>query len=263
MKELCTRKLHPILEVLIVAAFVLGVSLLISLLINPYMIQLIRTATWSITLIGVASSILGMFLGSVICFRLIEKRPVHWGVLLLISIAYELMVWGPETVVNIYVASFGEQALMGYAKVSAYVLPVLAATVMTLAVRLLTAPKEENAPPVKIGLFGHVLLLLFTCGIWNLIWIYRTTRYLNCMPDEPYRNPATKLLLCMFIPFYSIYWIYKSAQRIDKLAKMAEVVSDLAVVCLILEIFIPLIPPILMQDKINKITQTQQHDPEI
>ena len=64
MKELCTRKLHPILEVLIVAAFVLGVSLLISLLINPYMIQLIRTATWSITLIGIAGGVLGLFLGS-------------------------------------------------------------------------------------------------------------------------------------------------------------------------------------------------------
>ena len=104
----------------------------------------------------------------------------------------------------------------------------------------------------------HILLCLFTGGIWNLIWIYRTTRYLNCLPDEEYRNPATKLLLCMFVPFYSIYWIYKSAQRIDKLAKQNGIVSDLAVVCLILEIFVSLIPPILMQDKINKIVGSQQ-----
>ena len=57
----------------------------------------------------------------------------------------------------------------------------------------------------------------------------------------------------MFVPFYSIYWVYKSAQRIDKLAMTVDVISDLTVVCLILEIFVPLIPPILMQDKINKI----------
>ena len=61
----------------------------------------------------------------------------------------------------------------------------------------------------------------------------------------------------MFVPFYSIYWTYKSAQRIDKLAASAGVTSDLAVACLILEIFIPLIPPILMQDKINKIVEAR------
>lgn len=256
MKEPCTRKLHPILEVLIVAAFVLGVSLLISLLINPYMIQLIRTATWSITVIGIAGGILGLFLGGLICFKLIEARPVHWGMLLLISAVYELLMWGPETVVNIYVSRFGEQMLLGYAKLSAYVLPVLAGVVMTLAVRLLTTPRKEAEPPVQIGLFAHVLLLLLTCGIWHLIWIYRTTGYLNCTPAEPYRNPGTKLLLCMVVPFYSIYWVYQSAQRIDKLAKTVAVTSDLAVVCLILAFFVPLIPPILMQDKINKIVDT-------
>ena len=101
-------------------------------------------------------------------------------------------------------------------------------------------------------------LLLFTFGIWNLIWIYRTTRYLNCVQDEKYRNPATKLLLCMFVPFYSIYWVYQSARRIDKLAAAVGVVSDLAVVCLILEIFVPLIPLILMQDKINQIVGKPQ-----
>ena len=60
----------------------------------------------------------------------------------------------------------------------------------------------------------------------------------------------------MFVPFYSIYWTYKSAQRIDKLAKSVGVVSDLTTPCLILEFFVPIVPPILMQDKINKILET-------
>ena len=51
-------------------------------------------------------------------------------------------------------------------------------------------------------------------------------------------------------------------QLFRKLAATVDVISDLAVVCLILEIFIPLIPPILMQDKINKITQTKQNNPD-
>ena len=107
------------------------------------------------------------------------------------------------------------------------------------------------------GLAKHVLLLLFTFGIWYLIWIYRTTENLNCLEDEPPRNPATKLLLCMFIPFYSIYWIYKSAQRIDRLSALQGRPSDSATLCLILAIFIAIVPPILMQDKINGLVTAQ------
>lgn len=112
----------------------------------------------------------------------------------------------------------------------------------------------QNPAPAGSAYFSivaHVLLLLFTFGIWYLVWIYRTTRYLNQVEDEPPRNPTTKLLLCMFVPFYSIYWVYKSAQRLDKLAARKGIPSDLATLCLILAIFVGIIPPILMQDKIN------------
>lgn len=97
----------------------------------------------------------------------------------------------------------------------------------------------------------HVFLLLFTFGIWYYIWIYRTTCYLNQVEDEPPRNPTAKLLLCMFVPFYAIYWIYKSAQRLDKLSVSRGIPSDLSTLCLILAIFVGVIPPILMQDRIN------------
>lgn len=114
-------------------------------------------------------------------------------------------------------------------------------------------PNEQEG---YCGLAKHVLLLLFTFGIWQLIWIYKTTAYLNRVEDEPPRDPVTKLLLCMFVPFYIIYWVYKSAQRIDKLARAKGMVSDLSTLCLILEIFVSIIPPILMQDKINAIIST-------
>lgn len=120
------------------------------------------------------------------------------------------------------------------------------------------------------GLVKHILLLIFTFGIWYFIWIYRMTGYLNQTKDEPERNPTTKLLLCLFVPFYSIYWVYKSAQRIDKLAALKGVRSDLSTICLILAIFIGIIPPILMQDKINEIitagngaTHSEQHTAQV
>lgn len=119
-----------------------------------------------------------------------------------------------------------------------------------------------NTAPQRDGyckMIKHVLLLFFTFGIWYLIWIYRTTDYLNRVPNEPYRNPTTKLLLCIFVPFYIIYWIYKSAQLIDKLAGYYNIHSDIDTLCLILEIFVGIVPPIIMQDKINEIA-TAEHN---
>lgn len=106
---------------------------------------------------------------------------------------------------------------------------------------------------VFIDIIMHTILLLVTCGIWKLIWIYKTTNYLNIVEGEEYRNPLNKLLLCIFVPFYIIYWTYISAQRIDKLADSKNITSDLSIICLILAIFIGIVPPILMQSKINEI----------
>ena len=99
----------------------------------------------------------------------------------------------------------------------------------------------------------HILLMLVTCGIYLLVWNYKTTDFLNGIEGEEDRNPTTKLLLCMFVPFYMIYWIYVSAQRIDKLAASKGIASDSTTLCLILAILFPIGAYVIMQDKINKI----------
>jgi len=111
-------------------------------------------------------------------------------------------------------------------------------------------PHEEK---YYCGLVKHILLLVFTFGIWQLIWIYRMTEYLNGAEGEPRRTPTSQLLLCLFVPFYLIFWTYQSGQRIDKMAHARGVESDLTILCLILSIFVAIVPPILMQEKINTI----------
>lgn len=116
-----------------------------------------------------------------------------------------------------------------------------------------TKPCTTVSSEIYCGMAKHVLLLLFTFGIWYYIWIYRMTGYTNAAENEEYRNPTKKLLLCLFIPFYIIYWTYKTAQRVDKMAAAKGISSDMATLCLILAIFVPIIPPILLQDKMNNI----------
>ena len=131
---------------------------------------------------------------------------------------------------------------------------------ISLIVCLLSRHEKENATSSNaeiidehfVSLGKHICLLLFTFGIWYLIWIYKATKYSNLVKDEQERKPSTALLLYIFVPFYSVYWTYKTAQRIDKIAKTRNVQSDIATLCLVLAIFVPILPPIFMQDKINQ-----------
>ena len=113
--------------------------------------------------------------------------------------------------------------------------------------------QNGNNPAGFYSLVTHGLLLIFTFGIWEFIWIYRTTQLLNCVQDEPPRNPTTKLLLCIFVPFYIIYWVYKHARYIDSLAASKGIWSDLSTVCLVMMFFVPIVSLVLMQDKLNNI----------
>lgn len=122
----------------------------------------------------------------------------------------------------------------------------------------------ENSGDVQVddeaycGLGKHIVLCLFTCGIWYLIWTYRTTKFLNKAPGVEQYNPTTKLLLCIFVPFYQIYWFYKHGQRIDALCRYKNLnSSDMGTMCLLLGIFIPIVACIIMQDRINLICTTR------
>ncbi len=114
-----------------------------------------------------------------------------------------------------------------------------------------------SAPPRRpdgyFDMVAHVLLLIFTFGIWRLIWVYRTTEFLNRMPEEPNRSGVCQLLLCLFVPLYDIYWVYKSSQRIDKLSYYNNIRGEITLMCVLFQVFIPILAPIFMQDKLNSI----------
>lgn len=102
-------------------------------------------------------------------------------------------------------------------------------------------------------LVKHILLSLFTCGIWMMIWIHKTTKVLNKTPGAEQYDPTKKLLLCLFVPFYMVYWFKKHGERIDKLNAIQNNKSDNATMYLLLGLFIPVVACILMQDNINKL----------
>ena len=65
-------------------------------------------------------------------------------------------------------------------------------------------------------------------------------------------------MLCVFVPYYFVYWTYKSAERIDRLAKARGISSDLKVLCTVLCFVVTIVPPILMILKVNEIVKTPE-----
>lgn len=98
-------------------------------------------------------------------------------------------------------------------------------------------------------LFIHIV---FTLGIWVFIWVYKFVKLTN-IPNEKYRKPFVVVLICIFFPFMYFVAIYEIARRVDNIANFHGLESDLSGVCLILAIFIPIIPPLLIQGKMNEI----------
>lgn len=112
---------------------------------------------------------------------------------------------------------------------------------------------EEERMLGYVRLYKHVLYLFFTYGIWELVWIYRTTKALNqyYKDEAKHRDPVAKLLLCMFIPFYYWYWTYKTAQMIDELLGERKIESNIATLSLLLAIFFKFLSPIVVQNSLN------------
>ena len=164
-----------------------------------------------------------------------------------------------------YILAYGVVEYLTSSEVSS-VLLLYAFTTSLLLFSLLWAANPDGIPSKSTSkaycnMALHILLLLFSSGIWYWVWNYRMTRDTNAVRDEAERNPVTKLLLCMFIPFYKIYWTYKTAQRIDKMAWERNIPSSTASLCLIMEFFLPIIPPIVMQDKMNAIATVRGPQP--
>ena len=114
---------------------------------------------------------------------------------------------------------------------------------------------KEFSDDISMNLILHAVLLLFTGGIWNFIWIYKTTRNLNLIDPDNRRSPIANLLLCIFVPFYSIAWNYKTSKRVGRIAEEVYMDSDISKTCLVFSIISSeLIAPILIQYKLNSLS---------
>lgn len=116
--------------------------------------------------------------------------------------------------------------------------------------------RDEDSPEARgyIGMGVHVLMSLFSLGVWNAVWVYRTTQTLNRLPQTRSQLPLENMLLYLFIPFYSLVWYFRQGKRAEEYAGAAGLPRDssFGTVCLTVGIFLPCLSVILIQNKINQ-----------
>ena len=114
---------------------------------------------------------------------------------------------------------------------------------------------EEDFGDYSIGLVRHILFYIFFGFVWRFIWIYKMTYFTNRATSEPYRNPTTKLLLCLFVPLYYFYWLYQTSLRVDQIAKEHGINSNLTVICPLTSFVADIISVVIMQERVNRMVE--------
>lgn len=77
-------------------------------------------------------------------------------------------------------------------------------------------PKDINNEDFSV--LKYILLTIVTLGIWDIVFIYKTTKYFDEVIFDGKCGPVTEMLMCLFVPFYSVYWFYKYGKKIEIIA---------------------------------------------
>ena len=101
-----------------------------------------------------------------------------------------------------------------------------------------------------IDIAKHIFLSMITFGIWQLVWIYHVTKNLNNVAAVENRKPVRELL-CMFLPFYYPYWLYKTAEGVEDYGKEKGKEFKIDILCIAFAFICPVFATVLIQNKIN------------
>ena len=88
------------------------------------------------------------------------------------------------------------------------------------------------------------LLLIFTFGIYQLYWFWKTKGEMN----KKYKTKIPTAWL-LWIPIVNLYWVYKYCEAFSNKVKG----DKNPILWFLLFIFVPIIPPLIIQSEFNKV----------
>lgn len=111
-----------------------------------------------------------------------------------------------------------------------------------------------GAPLAPKSIVLYILLSIFTCGIFYLVWMYQLAKDANTIAarqgTQPGCDPALAVILSLFTcELYSIYFYYKEGQTVYQAGRGR--VSDNGAILALLGFFLPIAAAAILQDQIN------------
>ena len=109
-----------------------------------------------------------------------------------------------------------------------------------------------------------VILSIVTCGIYYFYWIYKTTDEIKNFMEREDINPALELILSIVTcGLYTYYWYYKYGKIVylEMTKKVGlDNTEDNTVLLIVLNLLMFIIPPAILQDKLNTIWNSINDD---
>ena len=101
-----------------------------------------------------------------------------------------------------------------------------------------------------------IVLTFVTSGIYGIFWIYSIMRKIKLLNNEE-PDVVGELLLYIFVPFYSLYWIFSRSQKLHIGAdKNGMRIPDNSVMYLVIALFgLMVVSLALIQDSLNNIAR--------
>ena len=115
-----------------------------------------------------------------------------------------------------------------------------------------------------------LVLILLTCGIYYLYFIYKVSEETQEFLQEPDISPGVEVLLSLLTcGLWNIYWDYRMGKRIAEMCRRAGLPpTDNAVLYLVLDLVgaggflsLGLINPVLQQDSLNRVWRAAEAGP--
>lgn len=115
-----------------------------------------------------------------------------------------------------------------------------------------------------------LVLILLTCGMYYLYFIYIVSKETQEFLDEPDVSPGTEVLLSLATcGLWNVYWDYKMGKRIAEMcAQVGLPATDNSLLYLLLDLAgiggfasLGIINPILQQDRLNRIWKAAMTGP--
>ena len=115
-----------------------------------------------------------------------------------------------------------------------------------------------------------LVLILLTCGIYYLYFIYVVSQETQDFLGEPEMSPGVEVLLSLITcGLWNVYWDYRMGKRVAEMCERVGLpVTDNAVLYLVLDLVgfggfgsLGLVNPVLQQDSLNRVWKAAMSGP--